>query len=312
MKYRLNDSRIFELENESGAINDFPAFIEVQTSSYCNSHCIVCPYTKIKSHAPMGKMERKLWDKLVNEFEMNRSNIRNVEPYLNNEPFLDKDLMRLLYTLKPIDCYIEVSTNLHNCTKESIDEIIENRLIDEIRCSIFGMNANTYKRIMGINMNDVLEKLKYLAFTNKNAKFPLKVQLTMVNHDSLISNEELCQAENLAAELEISFKAYPYLDRAENNDLVTTKMMSNNKNRVIGCKLGYLKNRLAIWHDGIVALCCQDWMRKHIIGDLNKTTIQDLWKSSEMELYRSNIYLNRSGVSDLLCRKCALSIVEVI
>ena len=112
--------------------------------------------------------------------------------------------------------------------------------------------------------------------------------------------------------LEISFKAYPYLDRAENNDLVTSKLLTTSNNRVIGCKLGYLKNRLAIWHDGIVALCCQDWKRKHIIGDLNKIAISDLWKSSEMQVYRDSIYFEREDINDLLCKKCALSIIEVI
>lgn len=312
MKYQLNDSRIIEINGEVRAIRDFPAFIEVQTASYCNSHCIICPYTKVKSNIPMGKMKRNLWDKLLAEFEINRIKIKNIEPYLNNEPFLDKDMLELLYTLKPLGCYVEVSTNLHNCTDELMDEIIKNELIDELRCSIFGLNPNTYKRIMGIDMNNVLEKLNYLVLANKNAGFPLKIQLTMVEHDSLVSRDEMNQAKELADELGVSFKAYPYLDRAENNDFLTTKMISKNKKQVIGCKLGYLKDRLAIWHDGIVALCCQDWQRQHVIGDLNKMSICDLWQSPEMQVYRDSIYFGYEGVSDLLCKKCALSIIEVI
>lgn len=312
MKYQLNDSRIIETNDEVGAISDFPAFIEVQTVSYCNSHCIICPYTKVKSTIPMGKMKRCLWDKLLDEFEINRTKIKNIEPYLNNEPFLDKDILDLLYTLKPIGCYVEISTNLHNCTHELMDEIIKNGLIDELRCSIFGLSPNTYKRIMGIDMNNVLEKLSYIALANKNASFPLKIQLTMVEHDSLVSSDELHQAKKSADELGIYFKAYPYLDRAENNDFLTTKIISNSKKKVMGCKLGYLKDRLAIWHDGIVALCCQDWQRQHIIGDLNKKSIQDLWQSPEMQVYRDSIYSGYEGVSDLLCKKCALSIIEVM
>jgi hypothetical protein len=73
MKYQLNDSRVLELDDELGAISEFPAFIEVQTASYCNSSCIVCPYTKVKPYVPMGKMKRQLWDKLIDEFAMNRA-----------------------------------------------------------------------------------------------------------------------------------------------------------------------------------------------------------------------------------------------
>lgn len=312
MKYRLNDSRIIETNDDVGAISDFPAFIEVQTISYCNSHCIICPYTKVKSNIPMGKMNVCLWDKLFNEFEINRTKIKNIEPYLNNEPFLDKDILGLLYSLKTLGCYIEISTNLHSCTNELMDKIIKNRLIDELRCSILGLSPNTYKHIMGIDMNNVLEKLRYIALTNKSSGFPLKIQLTMVEHASLVSSGELSQAKKLADELGIYFKAYPYLDRAENNDFLTTKIISNNKKQVIGCKLGYLKDRLAIWHDGIVALCCQDWRRQHIIGDLNKTSIHDLWQSPQMQVYRHSIYSEYEGVSDLLCKKCALSIIEVM
>lgn len=312
MKCQLNDSRIIEINDDVGTISDFPAYIEVQTASYCNSRCIICPYPKIKSFIPMGKMKRLLWDKLLGEFEINRAKIKNIEPYLNNEPFLDKDMLDLLYTLKPLGRYVEVSTNLQNCSYELMDEIIKNRLIDELRCSIFGLSPESYKSIMGIDMNNVLEKLNYVALANKNAGSHLKIQLTMVLHDSFVSCDELYKAKDLADELGVCFKAYPYLDRAENNDFLTTKIISTKNKKVLGCKLGYIKDRLAIWHDGIVALCCQDWQRQHVIGDLNKTSIRDLWHSPEMQNYRDSIYSGCEGISDLLCKKCALSIVEVI
>lgn len=312
MKYMLNDSRVIERDESGKKIKEFPAFIEVQTSSFCNSKCIVCPYTKVKSYNPRGKMERNLWDKLTDEFMSNRSDIINIEPYLNNEPFLDKDILELLYMLKPIDRYVEISTNLQNCTIEMFDEIIENKLVDEIRCSILGFNRISYKRIMGIEMRDVLEKLKYLSEANKRAGSPLKIQFTMIGHETLISEEELREAANYAFALGVSFKVYPYLDRAENNDLLTEKRISEQKGHVIGCKLGYLRDRIAIWHDGIVALCCQDWKRKHIIGNLNECSIKELWKSDTMKHYRDNIYFEKNDIQDLICKKCALAIVEEI
>lgn len=312
MKYMLNDSRVIEGEEGGNKFKEFPAFIEVQTSSICNSKCIVCPYTKVKSYNPRGKMERNLWNKLIDEFMSNRSDIINIEPYLNNEPFLDKDILELLYMLKPIDRYVEISTNLQNCTIEMFDEIIENRLVDEIRCSILGFNRDSYKRIMGIEMRDVLEKLKYLSEANKRAGSPLKIQFTMIGHKTLISDEELREAENYAFVLGVNFKVYPYLDRAENNDLLTEKIISEQKGQVIGCKLGYLRDRIAIWHDGIVVLCCQDWKRKHIIGNLNECSIKELWQSDTIKHYRDNIYFEKNDIQDLICKKCALAIVEEI
>lgn len=312
MKYMLNDSRIIEKEERENKIGEFPAFIEVQTSSMCNSKCIVCPYTKVKLHTPQGKMERKLWNKLIDEFMYNRSNILNIEPYLNNEPFLDKDFLELLYTLKPIERYVEISTNLQCCTNEMIDEIIKNKLVNELRCSIFGFNGDSYKRIMGIEMRDVLEKFKYLSEMNKSAGSPLKIQFTMIGHKILISDDELREAEDYALALGVNFKVYPYLDRAENNDLITPKRIFEQRGRVIGCKLGYLKDRIAIWHDGMVALCCQDWKRNHIIGNLSECSIKELWNSNTINHYRDNIYSNKNDIQDLLCKKCALAVVEEI
>lgn len=193
-----------------------------------------------------------------------------------------------------------------------IDEMVTQKLVSELRCSVYSLNPQRYLRLMGINMGNVLHTLDYLSIANKNAGHPIDIQLTMIGLDGVTPSEDLQEGERLANSLGIRFKLYPYLDRAQNNHIITEKQVKKDDAPIIGCKLGYLRDRLAIWHDGIVALCCQDWRRENIVGNINDIPIQELWNTEKTQQYRDNIYSGKNDVQNLLCRKCALAIIGEI
>ena len=71
-------------------MNNFPKVIEIQFHNICNSNCSICPYADMGYKAE--KMSDELYDKFVSELD--ESKLTRIIPYLNNEPFLDKDYVR--------------------------------------------------------------------------------------------------------------------------------------------------------------------------------------------------------------------------
>ncbi|MCA1650020.1 MAG: SPASM domain-containing protein [Acidobacteria bacterium] len=57
-----------------------------------------------------------------------------------------------------------------------------------------------------------------------------------------------------------------------------------------------------LW-DGRVSLCCADFDGRHVLGDLNTSTIQDVW-NAEPYLEARRLHL-KSGGPDI-CRACDL------
>ena len=58
--------------------------------------------------------------------------------------------------------------------------------------------------------------------------------------------------------------------------------------------------------DGQVMLCGNDEMGAHIVGDVNKDSILDIWHGKKMQKARQ-IHLNHNGVKEInICKNCQL------
>jgi len=70
----------------------FPNKVMIQTTSLCNSNCVMCPYGKTMKIQPQGKMEWKLFKKIINECK--KHDVKRILLYLMNEPLMDKDIVK--------------------------------------------------------------------------------------------------------------------------------------------------------------------------------------------------------------------------
>ena len=68
-------------------LSESPQIIEVQFCNLCNSCCSICPYKDMKYKPEY--MSTSLFLKLINELKT--LNLKRIIPYLNNEPFIDKN-----------------------------------------------------------------------------------------------------------------------------------------------------------------------------------------------------------------------------
>lgn len=67
-----------------------------------------------------------------------------------------------------------------------------------------------------------------------------------------------------------------------------------------------LWERLVICWDGKVMLCANDEMNQHIIGDVTKESLYDIWHSKKMNNARE-IHIKHMGVKEIeICKQCYL------
>lgn len=60
---------------------------------------------------------------------------------------------------------------------------------------------------------------------------------------------------------------------------------------------------LSINADGNVSLCCEDWSRKNILGNVLNDKLIDIWSSDKIEKYRYLLYKKRRDLIEV-CKKC--------
>jgi radical SAM protein with 4Fe4S-binding SPASM domain len=278
----------------------FPKAIEIQTTSYCNAQCIACPHKTVSKNLNMGNMNNDLFIKILNE--INNKEILFI-PYLNGEPFLDPLFFQRLDLIKKKcpNARIEISTNLSQLSKEKIKKL-SNYKIAELRLSVFGFNKDLHKKMMpGLDWYNVKKNLDFLVGNKKIRKNIEKIGLVMLEFPG-IKEEEFNLARDFCKKHDIEFNLWGFLDRAGNVDKYSNKI--NNK-KVKGCSQNRPIERLHVDFEGNVILCCQDWKREYILGNVNDASILEIWNSKKFNKIREDI--SGKGNTPELCRKCLLA-----
>lgn len=278
----------------------FPKYIEIETISACNAKCIMCPI-----HEPdfkrKGIIKDSLFNKAVSEISNYSDWINFVCLSRNGEPLLDKKLSFRIKQLKDAGVkYVTFSTNASLLDKKMGLDLIDAGL-DEIRISIDGYTKETFEKIRkGLNFDVVKENT--LNFINLRDQYGAKLSI----HIRLVE-----QKENL---LEIvDWKNY-WLSKVLKTDTVTSK-----KAHSWGNKLTAYENRegkltppcispfstIEILYDGTVPLCGCDYKPSVILGDLNNSTIKEVWQSDIIEKIRAKHMIGDAYTIDI-CNGCRI------
>src|SRR4029077_2221945 len=77
----------------------FPREIQIQTNTFCNATCVMCPYPKVSKEVTNGKMSEELYTEILAQCA-HEPGVGRIEPFLMNEPFTDKRLVDFIAQAK--------------------------------------------------------------------------------------------------------------------------------------------------------------------------------------------------------------------
>lgn len=268
----------------------FTPFIEITTASYCAVDCVFCPQRlyqkKYQSNSPkpikyMSMVTfKKIIDWVPKDFEVRFSGF--VEPFMNKE------------------C-AEMILYAHQAGK---------------RISIF-------TTLMGVNLKDLQKIMTTLSF--KKNKDSLIVHLPSIGAlEHFVINKSYL--ENLQYLLSIDGDNIDFHYHGKQIEPEVEKIVLSSKRKVFFTKLisrsgnvnpelaptkKELKGRIrctrpdmhehVILPNGDIALCCNDFGMKHILGNISDGSYQELHSNEKMK----NVIKGQDDESlDILCRRC--------
>lgn len=276
---------------------DYPKVIEIQFHNKCNSNCLICPYKDM--NYSYEKMTEELFEKFLSEID--ESKVKRIIPYLNNEPFLDKDFISKVKKIrnKYKNLEIEISSNVSMIKENDIIEL-KNLNITELRLSVFGYNKDTYNKMMPcLNYEKTFEKLKMISALMQNSN--TIISIVMIDNGEIDENEFLNMGK-LCSELGFKFERWGFLDRSDN---VTYKSNNVYNENVSYCEQNRPLERMHILSDGRVIFCCQDWSHSIVVGNIKYNTITEIWNSDIYNNVRISLY-DKEKNSPMICKKCKL------
>lgn len=286
--------------------NDFPSVIMIETISFCNSRCIICPTPELSKELPQGKMSRELYKKIIDEGSKYR--VKIICFYLNNEPLLDENITeRIRYAKEKIPYAKTVlSTNASLLTRE-ITHLILN-YVDVFSFSIFGIRKYDYEKMMlGLNFEKTIENIDYFLRYRKEKGFKNRVLIRYVIGNNYLLRQEAVRGLRKIYEFwdkkGIWCSWYLLVTRAGN--VRSLQYNTRQNKRLRGC--WYMNTPLTfmnILFNGDVVLCCMDSRREVILGNVKEKSLYEIWNSKLYNEVRDRIYLNKKSKDDFLCNRC--------
>lgn len=281
----------------------FPQIIQVQTQYGCNARCVFCPMGREENQI-IGRMDDATFARIVDEALTN--NVKVLSPYLQNDPLVDRKIHERVAIIrerrgkKPWP-KTKLITNGGLLTEEKAYNLIKAGL-EYIVFSVHGVDKTIYDNIMqGPKFETTITNIKRFVQIQeelgaKNPRIEVWAVCTKDVELQLKETQEFWKSRN------IKFKARQ-LDNRANPEIVDTYEMAPEDTEwkyAYYCTIPFWRAWI-LWNGDIV-LCCVDWERTTIFGNIHQQSIKEIWNSEAYKQHRQRM-INRD-VAETLCENC--------
>lgn len=282
---------------------EFPKEIHLESSSRCNSRCMICPRDKMKRE--LGELDRSLFNKAVEECASYKMDY--IHLHLNGEPLLlgiDEVISRANYT-KDINLSTDVCmfTNGSLLDEVASDKILESRL-DTIVISVDGGNKEDYeKNRRGLNWDTLIKNVTYLVRRKRELGKKMRIWAAIVpttlNKDSIRQYFETFYAIGVDHCAGSGIQNIGGLIDSNSLRLPTQRYVATDIDSP--CWRVFLD--LSIMSDGRACVCCQDVIGAFPVGDLRTQSLKEIWQGSVMTEVRDK-FVNGKKKDIVFCGEC--------
>jgi radical SAM protein with 4Fe4S-binding SPASM domain len=259
---------------ESQAVNfevgDFPLFIDIETTNVCNYKCTFCSTVLIPSEKH-GFVDEELVYKVIDEGKAN--GLYGVKFNMRGEPLLHKklvDFIRYARNAGLVDVYF--NTNASRLDEKTSVAIINSGLT-RITFSFEGYTKEYYEkvRIKG-DFDEVVKNIRRF----HELRDSLGSSTPLIRVSGVLLPE---WRENLSEYIEFWS---PFADEVSTNDYIEEDEVKHVHQELEAEKhwaCNQLWQRMAMWWDGTLLACNQDYYGALSLGNIKDITIREAWHS---------------------------------
>ncbi|MEM2963778.1 MAG: radical SAM protein [Candidatus Anstonellales archaeon] len=276
---------------EKHIAGDFPIHLDLESTSVCNLKCPMC----FQSFAPPppGFMKMELYKKIVDEGA--KKGLCSLKLQYRGEPLLHPKIDEMVrYAKEKGILEVAFNTNATLLTEKMAKKLIAAGL-DKIICSVDGYTPEVYEKIrVGAKFETVVNNIKTLQKIKQErglTKPVVRVQMvdTPWNHHQI--DEYIKYWGSIADHVGVE----------DMNDWHDKKLEEVVICPEFDCPMVY--QRLVILYDGRVTICCGNIYGKLVAGDLNKHSVEEVWKGPIMQKLREYLAKGESHRVQI-CAEC--------
>jgi len=298
-------SRIFRRPYQYG----LPAAVSIEPTNRCNLSCPECPSGLKELSRAAGFMDLPMFRSLVDQLS---PELAWLTLYFQGEPFMNAGFFDFISYARSKGIYISSSTNGHFLSKSNAEATVRSGL-NRLTISVDGTDQQTYESYRtGGSLQKVVEGIKALAEAKKSARSNTPV--IIIQFLVLKSNQHQIQdIRKKGIEWggnRVEIKTAQFYDFLYGNPLMPDE---GKYSRYEGRSQYKIKNVLpghcfrmwsscVITWDGKVVPCCFDKDARHVLGEITKRSLREIWKTKEYDDFRRMILKQRRTVE--ICKNC--------
>ena len=275
--------------------NFFPQDVVIETTTFCNLNCVMCFRNKLT--AKQSVMRWPLYIKLIEEVAKKAKNTARVWLCFRGEPLMDRNFIdRVVFAKQKGIKNVVINSNMNLMKKELAQDLI-NEGLNNIFVGLDAATSDVYSQIRrGGNFDKAVQNIIYYKETlNKYGKSDQQIVVQFIEMPQNIHQKE--QFVEFWKKYEIPVKIRPLVTWQNTVEIKHT----DEQRKRFPCH--WLMNIFAISADGFTGWCACDYDRKRICGDLNKSSIEEVWNTALKK--NRTLHLERKW-NDLpdFCKSC--------
>lgn len=293
-----------------------PFCMNIQSKSLCNGRCSICPYRQVSRKFDPGTMEWNLFSRIVDQ-AASEPLLSRIVFELHNEPLLDQrtfDWLKYTRSRCPRK-NLAIITNGALLDRFSLTDIKQSGL-DALMISLNAHTRETYEKInKGLDYQRVMRNIsRLLSDETLKDRVVLTFVVTRQNQEEIPRAVRHWESQGVRTEVRGLVNRAGTLDKyrasKSGDEHPGLPFMSMARDRVLdviqrasGCP--HVFYRMSVLYNGDVLLCCNDWNRDCVVGNLGTASLRETWNSDKWNSIRRLILRKRYGEVES-CRGCSV------
>lgn len=315
------DLLLYTLSKEfgkSGIVPVLPFSLMIEPTNACNLRCPTCPTGSGKMERPKRTMNPTEFKAVIDQV---RGYIKDIVLWNYGEPFLNRDLLSMIKYATSAGMHVMTSTNgqFFN-SKEFCLEVVQSGLQHLIICLDGGDQETISKFRRNANFSEIVKGFRLINEAKKGLglKTPrIELQFILMKHNE----QQRSYIKELAKQMEVDVFSEKTVGINGNdsefqdlckellpNDLSKSHYYLKQDGKFalkgkIQNNCSWVYERVVINSDGAVVPCCYDLHSEHIMGNIFKESLKDIWKNKKYQSFRVQICKDRKSIA--ICNTCS-------
>lgn len=288
-----------------------PESLSVEPTNLCNLKCPECPSGNDSLNRPRLFLSESVYKSLIDD---GRKYLSYLQLYFQGEPFMHPKISDFIAYAVKRKIFVTTSTNGHFLTPENCKKIVDSGL-HQLIISIDGTTQSVFEKYrVGGSLDQVISGIRNLQRAKKESKNKLPhiaIQFVVFkqNEHQIKDIKELARQLNIA---DLRLKSAQIEDFKNGSDLMPKNEKYNRYSKTSGGNYTLKRKSdfkcFRVWTGSVVSAegdvlpCCFDKEAKYKYGNLNGSTLLNVWKNPTAKDFKSMVWNNPKQID--ICQNC--------